>query len=150
MRIILLALCLIVGYTEANAGGTSVPVKMLELTQTGTDEYYLKLQTLDGDEYEFEELPKNTELTIYLYFAKFRYISKSNLLSIVAYRDAIELLKKVIKENKTARFGRVGRGICEITGKTNHFESDALKIIEEENYKSKQKKNVVYSFCRYE
>lgn len=86
MRRVVLALVLVAVCSPAAAGGTSVPVQMLELVETGTDEYVLTYKTLHTKEYEFENLPRNTVLTVQLRFSRLRYLSKSDLLTIEKYR----------------------------------------------------------------
>ncbi len=133
----------------AMAGGTSVPVQMLDLQQTKTDEYVLKFKTLDTKEYEYVYLPRNTVLTVQLRFSSLRYYGDGDFLTIEKYRKALEFLKDKVKEKKVVSFGLMGVGLCKIKGKQYHYESDALDIIAEEDHKTRKTRDVIYSFCRF-
>jgi hypothetical protein len=144
-----LALLLATICSAAMAGGTSVPVQMLRLVPTASDEYLLTYKTLDGAEYQFEELPRNTVLVVHLRFSRLRYLAMGDFLTIAKYRKAVAMLKDQVKGRRTVRFGRMGGGLCPIKGKINEFDSDALDIYEEEVRPTMMKQAVVYSFCKY-
>jgi hypothetical protein len=144
LALLLSAIC-----SAAVAGGTSVPVQILGLVRTASDEYLLTYKTLDGPEYEFEELPRNRVLTVHLRFSRLRYLTKGDFLTLAKYRKAVAMLKDQVTGEQTVRFGRMGGGLCPIKGKTNEFDSDALDIYEEEVGPTKMKQAVVYSFCKY-
>ena len=122
---------------------------MLSLSQTASDEYLLRYKTLDGSEYEFEDLPRNAVLTVHLRFSRLRYLAMGDFLTIGKYRKAIALLKGQVAGKGIVRFGRLGGGLCPIEGKNNEYESDALDIYEEDVRSTNKKVAVVYSFCRY-
>ncbi len=149
MKRVILVLVIALTASVAMAGGTSVPVTMLELEQTGNDEYILKYKTLDTEDYEFDNLPRNTVLTVHLRFSRLLHIDTEGFLTIDKYRRAVELLRKHVLEKRIVRFGRMGRGLCPIKGRLNTYESDALDVYDEKDFKTKEKTEVVYSYCKY-
>jgi hypothetical protein len=150
MKRITITLLLVAFAQAAMAGGTSVPVQMLELRETGKDEYVLKYKTLDTEDYRFENLPRNTLLTVHLSFAKDKYASQGDYLTYEKYKKAIELLKSQVEAKQIVRFGRMGGGFCVVKGKPNTYKSDALAIYEEDHPHKNQKWTVVYSYCNYQ
>jgi hypothetical protein len=149
MTRVLTSLLLAFYLLPAHAGGTSVPVNILDIRESGTDRYVLRLKTLDTPDYEFEELPRNSILTINLRFDRIRYLAKGDFLTLDKYRKAVAMLKTQKNALGPVRFGRMGGGLCKVEGLINTYESDALDIYEEDSPNTKQTFTVVYSFCKY-
>ncbi len=121
--------------SQVFAGGASVEVELLSLTETREDKYILKYRNIESDEI----------YKIYLSYDKGRYIVNPKL-THDKYTAAISLLKKQLKQKIPVRFGWFARGPCLINKSKNIYRSDALKIYEE-NYPDKAQ--VVYAFCQY-
>jgi len=145
---ILLFIFLLILNTSAVAGGTSIPVKMLEMNEKSENQYELIFLTLDTEDYELETyIPKNTKITVRLKFDAKRYLS-DKYLSREQYQEAIGLLKLQVGKGDVSRFGRMGGGVCEVNRKSHIYSSDALKIYDEELRNGNVEK-VVYSYCKY-
>ena len=141
-------LLLLASGTYSHAGGTSVPVDILDIHELGKDRYILRLKTLDTVEYDVADLPRNAVLTIRLRYDRLRYLAKGDLLSVSKYREAIALLR-VQKDATSVRFGLMGGGLCKVPGEPNTYDSDALDIFQEDHSHTKQTFTVVYSYCEW-
>ncbi|MCX4026428.1 hypothetical protein H0A36_26570 [Endozoicomonas sp. SM1973] len=128
----ILATFLLLLSTQVFAGGGSIEVELLSMTETEDAEYTLKYRSIESGE----------TYTVYLSYDKWGYLFDS-WYSQDKYASAINLLKKQLKQKAPARFGWFRR--CVVDESKNIYRSDALDIFEERN--ADKRIPVVYAFC---
>ena len=102
--------------------------KIIELRETGNDEYILRMIQL-SEPYGYEH-KHDTELVIHLRFQCPRYEcdDPATLPTLEEYHQAIELLKNQIAGSTIIKFGIVDRGYAQIAGTKNEYQSNALEV----------------------
>ena len=138
-RLLLSLLCLfLVG--PAFAGGSSFQMRITSFRATGDDQYIMKIEQL-SDSYVFKE-SSNKLRTLHLRFSPEKLGNKSPHVTKENYLKAIEQLKADFKKGEPSCLGTMGKGFKKIWFRKNHWQSNALSILEE--YDGKM---VVYSFA---
>ena len=148
MRTLALLMLLFGLSTAAHAGGTSVPVRYLDLTPAGPGRYSLTFETLSTEEYEAVPLPRNSTVVVELRFNEGWYRTYRPHLTRERFEEAIGLLRKHTTAKRTDRFGMLGGGLCPVSGQPTRFQSDAVEVAEEEHPGGKTLA-VVYSLCNW-
>lgn len=125
---------------SALAGGSSFQMKITSFKATGGDKYIMEITQL-SDSYMFEK-SSNKFRTIHLRFSPKKLRNKSPHITKENYLKAIEQLKADFKKGEPSYFGTMGTGLKKTWLRKNHWQSNALSILEE--YDGKM---VVYSFA---
>lgn len=138
-RLLLSLLCLfLVG--PAFAGGSSFQMRITSLSATGDDQFIMEIEQM-SDSYVFKK-SSNQLRTLHLRFSpeklgnKLPHVTKEN------YLKAIDQLKADFENGESSGFGTMGTGLKKIWFRKNHWQSNALSILEEHDGK-----RVVYSFA---
>ena len=112
----------------------SFDARVIELKQSGNDEYILRMVQL-SEPYGYQH-NRDRELVIHLRFEcpVYECTDAKTQPTLEKYHQAIALLKSQINTSKTIKFGIVDRGFAQIEGTKNEYQSNDLEVYQGEVY----------------